>query len=83
MANRRVIEVFTAGCPLCNDTLNLVREAVSNCGCEVIERRCEGESCCEPALSYGVRMVPTIAINGQIVFAGKPTPEQARALLAL
>ncbi len=42
---KRKIEVFTAGCPLCNEALTLVQEAVSNCGCEMIERRCAGTEC--------------------------------------
>ena len=40
MADKRRIEVFTAGCPLCNETLALIKKAVAACGCEVIERRC-------------------------------------------
>lgn len=78
----RRIEVFTAGCPLCNDTLKMVREATKDCGCEIIERRCGGEVCCDEAVRYGVKAVPTIAVDGIIVFEGKPTMEQARAILA-
>lgn len=69
--NKRTIEVFTAGCPLCDDTLKLVRDAVSDCGCEVIEQRCEGDECCEPAKRYGIRSIPTVVVDGEIVFEGK------------
>lgn len=78
----RKIEVFTAGCPLCNDTLKTVREVTRNCGCEIVERRCAGEVCCDEAVKYGVRTVPTIAVNGVIVFEGRPSKEQATAILA-
>lgn len=79
----RTIEVFTAGCPVCRETLDTVRAAVADCGCAVVERRCEGDTCCEPAQRYGIKAQPTIVVNGEIVFEGKPTPEQARTLLAV
>lgn len=78
----RKIEVFTAGCPICNETLKMVRDVTKTCGCEVIERRCSGEVCCDEAVRYGVKTVPTIAVDGVIVFEGRPTKEQARAILA-
>lgn len=78
----RKIEVFTAGCPICNDTLKMVRDATRDCGCEIIERRCSGEVCCDEAARYGVRTVPTIVVDGVIVFEGRPTKEQARTILA-
>jgi hypothetical protein len=37
MAGKRKIEVFTADCSLCDDTLRLVKDAVASCGCEVVE----------------------------------------------
>lgn len=78
----RKIEVFTAGCPICKDTLSIVRNVTKACGCEIIERRCSGDVCCDEAKKYGVRTIPTIAVNGVIVFEGRPTLEQARAILA-
>lgn len=80
MPNRRCIEVFTAGCPLCEDTLRLVREAVAACGCEVVERRCTETECCDEAKRYGVRAMPTVVVDGQLVFEGRITPAQAALL---
>ncbi|MCP9496927.1 MAG: thioredoxin family protein [Pyrinomonadaceae bacterium MAG19_C2-C3] len=82
-ANKRTIEVFTAGCPVCRETIDLVRQMAASCGCEVVERRCEGETCCAPAISYGVKALPTIVVDGKIAFEGRPTLEQARDLLAV
>lgn len=77
---KRKIEVFSAGCPLCDETLKLVKESVSSCGCEVIERRCpEGELCAE-AKQYGVQTMPTVVVNGQIVFQGRINRAQANLL---
>jgi glutaredoxin len=80
MPNKRKIEVFTAGCPLCNETLELVRRAVAACGCEVIEHRCSGTECCDEAKRYGVRAMPTVVVDGQILFEGKITAAQAALL---
>lgn len=81
MATKRTIEVFTAGCPICSDTLKLVRDAVNGCGCEVIERRCSGDDCCGEAKEYGIKTVPTIVVNGVIAFEGKPSSEWVKTML--
>ena len=80
MAEKRKIEVFTAGCSLCEDTLQLVRDAVSSCGCEVIERHCPPKQMCEEGRAYGVRAMPTVVVDGAIVFEGRITREQAALL---
>ncbi len=77
---KRKIEVFSAGCALCNDTLKLVREAVSSCGCEVIERRCEGVEQCDDAKRYGVKSMPAVVVDGQLIFEGQITRAQAALL---
>ncbi len=81
--NKRTIEIFTAGCPVCRETIETVRKAVADCGCNIIERKCEGDTCCEPAVNYGVKALPTVVVDGKIVFEGKPTPGQAREALAI
>ncbi len=80
MAGKGKIEVFTAGCSLSDDTLRLVKEAVSSCGCEVIERRCPPQQMCEEGKAYGVRAMPTVVVDGAIAFEGRITREQAALL---
>ena len=80
MAGKRKIEVFTAGCSLCDDTLRLVKDAVSLCGCEVTERRCPPHQMCEEGKAYGVRAMPTVVVNGAIMFEGRITRAQAALL---
>lgn len=80
MPQKRRIEVFTAGCPLCNETLELVKHSVSECGCDVIERRCTGDECCAEAKQYGVRAMPTVVVDGKIVFEGRISEAQAALL---
>ncbi len=65
------IEVFTADCPLCKDTLKTVKEVTKECGCEVIERRCKGTECCEPAKKYKIKAIPSIVVDGKLVHVGK------------
>ena len=75
------IEVFTADCPLCKDALGLMKkEACSEC--EVIERRCSGDECCESAKNYRIKAVPTIVVDGKITIIGKPTLEQVKKIFA-
>lgn len=75
------IEVFTADCPLCNDTLELIRkEACSEC--EIIEKRCSGDECCQPAKDYGIKAVPTVVVDDKIRFVGKPSLVEIKSLFA-
>lgn len=80
MSAKKKIEVFTAGCPLCNETLELVKNAVTDCGCEVIERRCSGDEQCNEAKQYGVKAMPTVVVDGRIMFEGKISRDQAATL---
>lgn len=73
----RTIEVFTANCPLCDETVQRVKQAVAHCGCTVVTRAPDSPE----AQQYGVKAVPTIAVDGQILFIGVPTQEQANAML--
>lgn len=76
----RIIEVFTAGCPLCSETLDLVRRSVSICGCEVIERRSGEDQQCDAAGQYGITKMPTVVVDGHIAFEGRITKAQAELL---
>lgn len=59
------IEVFTAGCPLCEEALKTVREsACPNCEVTVYNLN-DGQGKAE-AERYGVTRVPTVVVNGKI-----------------
>lgn len=67
------IEVFTAGCPLCRETVQTIE--VGKCGgCTLIEYdlRHDPTAYAEKLQAYGVRAVPTIVIDGVIKIEGKP-----------
>ncbi|OWY67801.1 thioredoxin family protein [cyanobacterium TDX16] len=80
---KRQIEIFVADCPLCNETVRLVRELTCS-GCEVsIYDLREGQThstYLEKAEQYGIQAVPALAVDGKLVLTGKPNQEQLRAI---
>ncbi len=65
----KVVEVFIAGCPLCDEAVKTVQAvACSNCEVKVYDLRegCATNECRELAARYGVRQVPTVVVDGQI-----------------
>lgn len=78
MRARRQIEVFSAGCPACEDTIELVqRAACPSCQVSVLDMR--DAAVASRARSLGIRSVPAVVIDGQLVdcCAGRG-PEEAR-----
>lgn len=65
MNAKRQIEIFSAGCPLCEETIALVNElACPSCEITVHDmRRSDGA---ERARALGVRSVPAVAIAGKL-----------------
>lgn len=65
MTTKRKIEVFSAGCPACDEVIALVnRIACSSCEVEVLDMR--DRAVAERAKRLGVGRVPAVAINGQL-----------------
>ena len=63
---KRKIEVFTAGCPCCDDALTLVKElACRSCDVTVLDVR--GDAAAQAkAREYGVKRVPAVAVDGTL-----------------
>jgi len=61
----RKIEVFSAGCPLCKDTIELVKRlSCSSCDVEIVDMKdIKGAT---RARELNVRSVPAVAINGKL-----------------
>lgn len=67
--SKRLIEVFTAGCPLCDETVKLVRElACSNCEVQIWDLREEQatDESREKVSQYGIHQVPAVIVNGKL-----------------
>lgn len=80
---KRQIEVFTADCPLCDETVSKVQElACSDCEVSIYDLRSgqNQSTYLAKAEQYGVQAVPAIAVNGTLVLTGKPTSEQLIAI---
>jgi glutaredoxin 3 len=61
----RTIEIFSAGCPACEDTVELVnRMACPSCQVTVLDMR--QPEVAARAKSLGIRSVPAVAIDGQL-----------------
>lgn len=62
---KRKIEVFSAGCSLCNDAIALLKRiACSSCEIEVLDMR--DQAAAERARNYEIKRVPAIVINGKV-----------------
>ena len=71
------VEVFTGSCRLCDAAVQVVKEAVAPCGCDVGVRNIDGEE----ARAYGLTSVPSVVKNGEIVFTRLPSIEEAISAL--
>ena len=62
---RRLVEVFSAGCELCEDAVTLVRAtACESCDVQVHDmRKPEAQA---KARRYGVTRVPAVVVNGEL-----------------
>jgi glutaredoxin 3 len=66
MKQERKVEVFTAGCPACEPTVELVKRiACPSCDVQVLDMH--RPDVAAKARQYGVTRVPAIAINGKLV----------------
>jgi glutaredoxin 3 len=65
MSNTREIEVFSAGCPLCDAAEKKVRELACP-SCNVIVLNMKEPETMERARQLGVQSVPAVAIDGKL-----------------
>jgi hypothetical protein len=78
VASKSRIEVFIGGCKLCDRAVALVNDVVDPAEADIEVLSIDGPE----AQAYGLKAVPSIVKDGQLVFAGLPTEEEARAKLA-
>lgn len=65
MAAKRKIEVFSAGCPVCEETVQVVnRVACPSCEVAVLDMR--KPDVANRAKSLGIRSVPAVVIDGKL-----------------
>lgn len=80
----RTIEIFTAGCPLCDEAVELVKR-LAGPGCEVGVLDMHDPAAARRAKKLGVASLPAVVIDGKLApcCAGRGPDETAiRAALA-
>lgn len=67
---KRKIEVFTAGCSVCEPVVEIVKSMACS-DCEVIiynlAEPCESKECIDKAKTYDIKALPAIAVNGKLL----------------
>ena len=65
MATTRKIEVFSAGCAACEDTITLInRIACPSCEVEILDMH--QSEVARKAKRYGIRSVPAVVVDGKL-----------------
>lgn len=82
---KRKVEVFTAGCPVCDDAVKTVKSLACP-RCEVVvydlNKGCSTGECRKKAEEYGVKRLPAVAVDGKLVECCRTEPINAEALRA-
>ncbi|NNG06839.1 MAG: glutaredoxin [Desulfobacteraceae bacterium] len=64
----RKVEVFTAGCPLCDETVKMVQDlACEYCEVSVYNLQSKTPEYLAKANDYGINSVPTVVVNGKVL----------------
>ena len=80
MIAKRRVEVFTAGCRVSNETVQMILRIA--CGsCEVAVRDLSQEPATKRAESLGIRCVPAVVIDGELASCCEGTGVREAALV--
>lgn len=73
---KKKVEVFTAGCSVCNLVVDLIKNNASD-SCDVVIydliKQCESKECLSKVAEYGIKAIPAVAVNGQLLNCCKST----------
>ncbi len=65
MSAKRKVEVFSAGCPVCNDTVEMAKR-IACPDCEVSVLDMNNSEVAERAKQFGIKSVPAILVDGKL-----------------
>jgi glutaredoxin len=65
MERKRTVEVFSAGCPVCDETIEMVK-GIACPDCEVTVLDLKDATVADRAKSLGIRSVPAVVIDGKL-----------------
>ncbi len=83
MAGKKKVEIFSAGCSVCKDTIEMVKRLAGSH--EVVIHDMTKSEVASKAKQYGVRSVPAVVVDGKLASccAGRgPDEHVLRAALA-
>lgn len=61
----RQVEIFSAGCPVCKETIDMVNEiACDSCSISILDM--QEPEVAKRAASLGIRSVPAVVIDGKL-----------------
>ncbi len=65
---KRKIEVFTAGCSVCEPVVEIVKSMACN-SCDVVEYNLSetNKEATEKVKAYGIKALPAVAVNGKLL----------------
>ncbi|MGD9724351.1 MAG: thioredoxin family protein [Pirellulales bacterium] len=65
MSSKRTIEIFSAGCAACEETVSLVKRiACPSCDVQVLDMH--DPAVAAKAKGYAIRSVPAVAVDGKL-----------------
>ena len=65
MSIKRQIEIFSAGCPACEDAIKLVNSIACE-SCEVTILDVQNQTVAQRAKSLGIQRIPAVVIEGKL-----------------
>lgn len=66
MYKKPIVEIFSAGCPACQDTIDMINRMASEC-CDVRILDMHDAEVARRAKSLSVRSVPAVAVDGKLL----------------
>ena len=82
MKTIRIIELFTAGCAVCEDTVRQVKALVCpSCDLRILDTHADPNAA-EKAIQYGIKRLPAVVVDGNLADCcqGGINPESLRRL---
>ena len=77
------IELFISDCRLCDTTNQLLTRYFPTVDITIHRAaECIDGSCCSLAAQYGIKAVPSLVVDGEIVLVGVPDKEDIKSLAA-
>lgn len=64
-SSKRIVEIFSAGCSICEETISLVKSIACE-SAHIVVHDMRKASVAQRALQLGVRSLPAVAIDGKL-----------------